>query len=306
MHKHIFTLGLISASLCTMTAMASGLPSFDCTDVWMDQNKKTPAKMVCADCCYNMTENDKKKLKCLSLDATLQYRNCWLPPAETYFDDLGREFKHSCSMLGENVNVNGEGEMFCASTILFERAKNGKCEETGYKVNWISSTTDFLNPNVGIDNLEDHIGYVGYHHDVNPNAVKNLPLFGEGPITPYGNEGRWVLDFTKDGTVKAKMYGTSACEAGDPLEKVSEPAETIEHDDAGLGIRCWCKVTKVGNTSADNKLDKPWTYITSFTNPDDCGTGCAKLCATSYADTGIRGNTMRKALFKAWWEKENK
>ncbi len=300
MHKHIFTLGLISASLCTMTAMATGLPSFDCTDVWMDQNKNTPAKLVCADCCYNLSQEDEKELKCLSLDATHQDSVCWLPPAETYFDDLGRPFKHSCGTRGEGVDVNGEGEMFCDSTIRFERTKNGKCEETGYKVSWLRN--DFLDHTVGVDVSTSHIGYVGHSHDENPNAVRDLPQFGEAaPITPYGNEGRWVVDFTGlSDTVDAKMFGTSACAAGSNPGEMSKFAAGIEHNEES-GVICWCKVTKVGNTSSiDKKLDKPWAYRATFKDSNACGIGCARYCATGYADKGNLGIVMRRALFKAW------
>lgn len=301
MHKHIFTLGLISASLCTMTAMAEALPSFNCSDVWMDNKLATPAKMFCADCCYNPAEADGG-IKCLTLGLTRNYGNCWLPAGD-YFDEYKQKFTHSCSIPG---TINADGEMFCDSTIRFSRAKNGTCDETGYKVSWISNTA-FLDPSVGIDNSGDHISYIGFHYDGNPNAIGNFTQFNPSAQTPYGMDetfgGQWILNFTGvSGTVNAKMYGTSACTPGATLPGEFLTVEKNITHDGESGVHCWCNVTKVGDTPTDNKLAKPWTYITSFTDPRDCDALCARTCATGYADKGVRGNAIRRALFKAWWE----
>ena len=113
MHKHVFTLGLISASLCVMPAMAAwnGPTKTTTQDAYTSSARTTKATEHCSDCCKT---------------------DCWLP-AGTYYSSTGT-FSHTCT------NEPTSGPTGCSTKNLGNQCVD--LSETGTTYGYLGWTSD--------------------------------------------------------------------------------------------------------------------------------------------------------------------
>ena len=245
MHKHVFTLGLISASLCTMPAMAAPWtgPTKPSTDYFMDADRTEPATMNCTDCCKSQ---------------------CWLPEG-AYYTQSGK-VNHKCRgdepttppTCLDNATYSGSGSS-CTAT-----CNSGYTNVSNAFKQCIPTTED-----------GSESAYVGFNPNLGSGSPlsfsSNYALIQSGATNPTMMSEQWAVKFSY-GVVK----GVSTCNAG-PGSGGEFPndlgARYNTLDDVG-GSLCYCKIYE--------PFAGEWQPYKTLDGTTACITNCAQTCAEAF------------------------